>query len=1322
MVRRVIQFTVAKLWLALAILLVLAALALSAIRYTLPYLDNYRQTIENLIAEYSGQEVRIGALAADWSAFGPSLVLEDVEFSLDDSYPFELKIARTHLVLNLWQSLWNREWQLEDFVAEGVRFELELDLTTTSGGDLELVDAMEQFLLNQLEQFQVINSEVLVYDAAGTERRLFIEQLSWSNRSSVRQGTGRFRVSEVTANNLNFILNAEGNSFAEMHGEFYLQADDLDLSPWLEAAIPGVAITQAQLNVNAWLNFDHGQFGQAQVHFGENSLQWQRDGETHELVSSPVAWGMWPQSDGFAMNSEALTIRVNETEWPVESISWRMADSAHIWNLYELSFSEVAPLWSLFGSPGLQIRDWLAEMRPAGVLNDVQVRLDRDLQWSFFVNADDIRWQPHRAGPGLEGLNFKLWSDLSAGAFELSGKQVAVASPITFTDARQLSDVAWSGYWTRLENGWRVAMPHARARMADIVFEQQFSLTREYGDSPVIEWWMEGVGAQLQVAGALDFLPLQIGTQLNDYLRNAIQGGEVNRLNVLWRGDIDGFPYYHNDGTFVARLLVDELDFKFQPDWPAVEKTALTLEFRDHDLNFSARGGTLLGAELIEVEAQIPDIVLPEPWLLIDAKAKGSGQEAFNIFTQSPLADSVGATLQQLTSNDLFNGEFSIRIPLFAGEEDKNTAEPSVASPQVQGQVDFTGQSLYLTPLDLDIKNIQGALSFNNSEISMRGISAHVFNLPIQVDMDGDTASLTAALRERAGLSNTDSGYQLDVRINSAWDDSILEDSEILSWLAPHVSGELESTTDFRILLAGGYFDYSWNMRNVINELAVNLPYPLQKDSGDAVYLDIDVEGNENALEIGMQWPEVARFAAELTLGKDEFNWALLQTGNAVSYEVPSPEYGTSLQLELDTFDAGAWLALYGLMAGNVNGEGQGLPWALPAVNYVQADIGQMSLLNQTFHNAQWQGGQVLDVNTLQLNSDEARMSFTMPITVAGGEELSSTNASSLLNIKIDYLNLQKFTRQGSEESEEAKPYHSRPDGEFFDQLPAFRLECEFCRYDGTEIGRIEMLYDPSFPNEQVRNLHIRRNGAEVDLTGGWQSDGENYVSSVTGWMAIADVGLLAADFGSSSVVRDSSGQVEFDLSWVGSPAQFSLANLNGTLDWRLGDGYLRDVSDGGARLFSLFSLESLMRKLTLDFRDIFARGMFYSSFRGTLDINDGIVYTHNTRMNGSAGDMEVSGSTNLLTEEVNYDLVYVPKVTSSLPVLVAWMVNPPTGLAALLIDRVLHDAQVISRLEYSIGGTLSEPTVQETGRAQREVELPEVKFDQLPEEENGPN
>lgn len=64
-------------------------------------------------------------------------------------------------------------------------------------------------------------------------------------------------------------------------------------------------------------------------------------------------------------------------------------------------------------------------------------------------------------------------------------------------------------------------------------------------------------------------------------------------------------------------------------------------------------------------------------------------------------------------------------------------------------------------------------------------------------------------------------------------------------------------------------------------------------------------------------------------------------------------------------------------------------------------------------------------------------------------------------------------------------------------------------------------------------------------------------------------------------------------MDWQGAPYDLDMPSLAGTVTWRLGEGHLAEISDKGARVFSLLSLDSLIRKLRLDFRDVFSKGFF---------------------------------------------------------------------------------------------------------------------------------
>lgn len=63
---------------------------------------------------------------------------------------------------------------------------------------------------------------------------------------------------------------------------------------------------------------------------------------------------------------------------------------------------------------------------------------------------------------------------------------------------------------------------------------------------------------------------------------------------------------------------------------------------------------------------------------------------------------------------------------------------------------------------------------------------------------------------------------------------------------------------------------------------------------------------------------------------------------------------------------------------------------------------------------------------------------------------------------------------------------------------------------------------------------------------------------------------------------------------------------LDGNVKTKFGKGIISDVS-GAARLLGLFSLDSIIRKMQLDFSDVFDKGMAFNSITGTGEIQNGI-------------------------------------------------------------------------------------------------------------------
>ncbi|WP_442886681.1 YhdP family protein [Arsukibacterium sp.] len=131
----------------------------------------------------------------------------------------------------------------------------------------------------------------------------------------------------------------------------------------------------------------------------------------------------------------------------------------------------------------------------------------------------------------------------------------------------------------------------------------------------------------------------------------------------------------------------------------------------------------------------------------------------------------------------------------------------------------------------------------------------------------------------------------------------------------------------------------------------------------------------------------------------------------------------------------------------------------------------------------------------------------------------------------------------------------------------------------------------------------------------------------------------------------------------------------------------------------------------------MFGKGFFYNRMHGSVSLHQGVAQTSDVQMDGVPGNLTIQGYADLVNRELDYQMAFAPKVTSSLPVIIAWMVNPATGLAALALDEMFQSAEVISRINFTLTGSFDKPVVTEVNRHSKQVPVP-VRVAQ-PEQQN---
>jgi uncharacterized protein YhdP len=134
-------------------------------------------------------------------------------------------------------------------------------------------------------------------------------------------------------------------------------------------------------------------------------------------------------------------------------------------------------------------------------------------------------------------------------------------------------------------------------------------------------------------------------------------------------------------------------------------------------------------------------------------------------------------------------------------------------------------------------------------------------------------------------------------------------------------------------------------------------------------------------------------------------------------------------------------------------------------------------------------------------------------------------------------------------------------------------------------------------------------------------------------------------------------------------------------------------------RLFGLASIAEFPRRMSLDFGDVFGKGFGFDSITGDFKLKDGNAVTNNLKVHGPAAEISITGRTGLRAKDYDQQVVVLPHVGSSLPVVGAVIAGPIGVAAGLAVQGVLGKGlSHVATQRYHIGGTWDKPVITSGG------------------------
>lgn len=1265
---RVATWLVSTVWYTFAFVLVTVALSLSILRYTLPQIDKYQSHIHAYLAENYAIDVSFASLDARWTSAGPSLNIRQLAIqplampatSSDTAAkpPFRFIINDLAIDVNILKVIQELAFYPEKFQLNGAQLDIDLrpheSTTKDQSAQFDLV-SLQRLLLKHLRYFSLNDTQV---NLTTTHEPLafYLPQLTWVNNADVHRAKGALSAAKGSLNAADLLVDLRGG-LERLDGTIYLAANAFQAGPLLASVLPPTVNIEADINGQVWINIAANQLTSVQAKMTPSAIKLMHNAVTLPLEMQDIHLQVIPQDNQWRgvlnINDMVMQAKGSDSEAHLHRIQSQLlfaVDHDLHWRIHlpaALVIDDFAPIVNIV----------LGEHRlshTSAVLQ--QLDLASQAQWSGSVLVDNIRNTANQRTPGISDLTLQWQGVDDWHRLTLTAKPQTIDMQALYGRNFDLQDFSADVPLLFTAGEWQIRAAELAIATAQLAIQAQASYR---SSDNVLSYQLSSTGLPSANIGAL-LSDRLVGPQTLSYLRTALnpagQQGQVSKINSVFEGAIDHFPFSDHSGLAQTDIHLNDTLFAFSPRWLPLHFQQAVVSFVNEDLLINSPQAHLGEVALSNLQANIAGL-RADSVLNLSGQAQASGDALTAVFQHSSIADSLGKILSK---NIGLQGELATTLQLSMPLNDEQAIV-------VTGETHLAGNTVTFKDLNLPLYNTVGKIAFRNEQIDISGLTGELYQQPVELDFHGQQMDV----------------YRAQFQLRGAWQ-MPLTASELFPELAPLLSGQFTWQADGQMSFPTDDLAYEVTLTSDLHAVRSRIPPPFTKLSDAAMPLRIHGQGDLFASTFTASLGEDITFKGQLPHSEGQFSRAHLAIGPT---DFAGLGNGFSISAELPEMLLFPWYETISLFLDSPARSDKPL-LTTPERLFVHTD------------NLIIKGHQVPDANLVAKRKDD-HWQFDIESDLAKASIFMGPNwLREGLTIDADHLRLQAW--QGQERD---SPLILR-----LSQLPPLDVTCHDCQILNYDLGKVHLIgqaVDNVYHFSTVRSEH-KDGRFDGQLSWIFDEQGTNAqtATQLSGQLRSKEFGDYLEHYQVTTGIKDAGATFDLALNWHGDPFDLNLQSLNGEVKFDFSEGYIADLSDQGSNILGLFSLPSLVRKLSLDFRDVFAKGFFFSDIDGTLQIKNGIASTQNTKIDGAGGKINIAGYSDLVAQQLNYQIAFAPNVTGNLPVLVYFMASPVTAVASLAVGEVLNSAEVFAKISYNVTGTFEQPIITELERSKKTVEL----------------
>lgn len=1250
----------------MGVCVVTLAVVVALAQMLLPLLARHPQWVAAQLSERLQRPVGFASLEGRWQASGPLFVLHDVTIGTGREGQV-LRLPESELKLDFGGWLLPSRHLLNLHV-RGLQLDLSHDSDDSwhvNGIRVAGGDSANSVSLGPLSlELWLSDLRLEIADAvAGRHYSLVADQLRMSRHA------GRIRMGMVLRR-----AGAAGNwhgagSFREdgSAGRMWLAGDGTDLHALLgDVAMDGYTAESGHGNVAAWLDWKHARIVRSTLRIDLADV----------VVGSPSGKVMVPALHATAavgQRADGYDVHLaSDDGGALAAVLHRpgAADARVEVTARNLQLGPLLPWLAL--KPGLSpgLSQWLGGGHPHGVLQQVGLRWSRGVGLEKLdVTFSGMGINPVGRLPGWDHLQGSVRGDAEALALELPAQAAVLQFPHTFRKPFVMSKLAGDIAAWPDDGAWHIGTDAFDFTGEDFSGQVRGEVALpDAGGRPFMDLYARLDHADVQAAKL--FWPLgSMSPAAIEWLDRALVSGTLDDGSVLVRGNLADWPFRHNEGRFEARAAINGLTLDYGKGWPSAEGVSAVASFVNNGMLVEANGGQTLGVRLDKAVALIPDFA--DSTLDLNVQGNGNGASLMDFVRKSPIGMREADALSKLSLGGTGTFDFHLSLPL----KDINALV-------LQGNAQLRDADLAAPDWKLKLDKLNGPLQFD-----AHGLHAG----PLDVGFRGQPSKLDLKIADATGQPGSVLTARLDGNYSFA---ELLQDLPSLGWLGEVAQGRSAFAIGFDIAHAstGNALTQTLSVDSSLEGIALDFPVPLKKPAPTPLplhlTLPLPVDGSDLQVALGTTMRGRFRLPAndaQPLAGTLAFGSAMPET---------LPDSGLRIRGHAARMDMSGWVQR--TVAGNSGG---GI-----SLESIDINADQAELFGKTFGGMHVQAKPQADALSIDVNSTALAGHFDVPTqdlrkrgVTARLQQLYWPKEVTPVAKPAASPSVTAAAAAGTAAAPAPEAAAANPAATGIDpaSLPPFHLWIGDLRLGEAKLGEARLESWPTGKGMHIDQLRALSKQVQINATGDWNGTAQDSHTHLRMDFAAENLGSMLNALGFEGLFDGGKTRAELDASWPGSPSALALANMNGKLGINVSNGRIPDVGPGVGRLFGLISVAELPRRLTLDFGDVFGKGLGFDAITGDFQLADGNANTDNLKIAGPAAEISIKGRTGLRAKDYDQQVLVVPHVGNSLPIVGAVVAGPVGAAAGLAVQGLLgRGLNKAAGARYRITGSWDKPVI----------------------------